>query len=68
VAVATDDAADPAPVLPLQVSPQPEAAPIDLLELAGGTVLKKYVPVALAAVAAVVVLALIARRGACRGR
>ena len=68
VAVAAGDAADPAAVLPLQVSPQPEAAPIDLLELAGGTVLKKYVPVALAAVAAVVVLALVARRGACRGR
>lgn len=68
VAVAAEDGADPAPVLPLQVSPQPEAAPIDLLELAGGAVLKKYVPVALAAVAAVVVLVLIARRGACRGR
>lgn len=68
VAVAAEDGVDPAPALPLQVSPQPEAAPIDLLELAGGTVLKKYVPVALAAVAAVVVLTVIARRGACRGR
>ena len=48
--------------------PQPEAAPIDLLELAGGTALKKYLPVAVVAVAAVVVFALIARRGAHTGR
>lgn len=65
-APATEAAA--APVVPLPVSPPPEAAPIDLLELAGGTVVKKYLPVALAAVAAVVVFALIARRGARAGR
>ena len=65
---AAGDAAAPKPVVPLQVSPQPEAAPIDLLELAGGTVLKKYVPVALVAVLAAIVVALIARRGACGGR
>lgn len=62
------ETATAAPVVPLPVSPQPEAAPIDLLELAGGTVVKKYLPVALAAVAAVVVVALITRRGARAGR
>ncbi|CAN5344553.1 SRPBCC family protein [soil metagenome] len=62
------EAAAAAPVVPLPVSPQPEAAPIDLLELAGGTVVKKYLPVALAAVVAVVVVALITRRGARAGR
>lgn len=72
VAAATEgaagDAAEAKPVVPLQVSPQPEAAPIDLLELAGGTVLKKYVPVALVAVLAAIVVALIARRGVRGGR
>lgn len=62
------ETATAAPVVPLPVSPQPEAAPIDLLELAGGTVVKKYLPVALAAVAAVVVVALITRRGARAGK
>ncbi|MET0901068.1 MAG: SRPBCC family protein [Mycobacterium sp.] len=62
------DATEVPPVVPLPAPPQPETAPIDLLELAGGTVLKKYLPVALAAVAAAVVFALIARRGARRGR
>jgi carbon monoxide dehydrogenase subunit G len=59
-------AAEPTPVIPLQVAPQPEAAPIDLLELAGGTVLKKYLPIAVAAVVATLVVALIARRRARR--
>ncbi|MET0699661.1 MAG: SRPBCC family protein [Mycobacterium sp.] len=64
--VPVEEAAEPKPVIPLQVSPQPEAAPIDLLELAGGTVVKKYLPAALAAVVATVVVALIARRRARR--
>ena len=58
------DAAAATPVIPLQVTPQPEAAPIDLLELAGGTAVKKYLPVVLAGVAVAVIVALIARRGA----
>ena len=66
-AAPTVDAAEPAPVIPVQVSPPPEAAPIDLLDLAGGTALKKYLPVALAVVAAAIVV-LIARRGARAGR
>jgi carbon monoxide dehydrogenase subunit G len=54
---------------PMQVVPQAEAAPIDLLELAGGTALKKFLPavlVAFAAAAAIFTLARrrIARRGA----
>jgi carbon monoxide dehydrogenase subunit G len=68
VADAPADAAEVPPVVLSPVSPQPEAAPIDLLDLAGGPVLKKYLPVALAAVAAAVVFALIARRGARAGR
>jgi uncharacterized protein len=60
-----EQAAKPTTVI---APPQPESAPIDLLELAGGTVLKKYLPVAVAAVAAVVVFTLIARRGARTGR
>jgi carbon monoxide dehydrogenase subunit G len=66
VEVAADAAAAATPAVPLQVSPQPEAAPIDLLELAGGTVLKKYLPVAVVAVVATVIVALVARRRARR--
>ncbi len=67
-AAPAEDAAEPTPVIPLQVSPQPEAAPIDLLELAGGTAIKKYLPVAVAAVVVAVIVALIARKGARAGR
>jgi uncharacterized protein len=49
---ADEDAAEPAPLVGLQASPQPEAVPIDLLELAGGTALKKLLPLVLAAFAA----------------
>jgi uncharacterized protein len=52
--------APPAPVS----SPEPE--PIDLLELAGGTALTKYVPVAAGAVALVVLGWLLGRRSARR--
>jgi uncharacterized protein len=58
-------AAAPAPpTTPAAAPPAPEPAPIDLLELAGGGVLKRYLPVTLAAVvAAVAVIVLVRRRG-----
>jgi carbon monoxide dehydrogenase subunit G len=54
---------------PVQAVPPAEAAPIDLLELAGGTALKKFLPAVLAAFAAAAVIFTlgrlrIARRGA----
>jgi len=57
----------PAPVR--AVPPPAETAPIDLLELAGGGALKKYVPMVLAAFAAAAAIftvgrLVIARRGA----
>jgi carbon monoxide dehydrogenase subunit G len=73
VAAAAENVAEPTPLVGLRVSPQPEAAPIDLLELAGGAALKKYVPVVLAALAAAAAIftlgrIAIARRGARDGR
>ncbi|CAN5739753.1 SRPBCC family protein [soil metagenome] len=65
--VSIEQAAEPKPSIPLQVSPQPEAAPIDLLELAGGTVVMKYLPVVLAALAAAVAVFLLGRLSGRRG-
>jgi uncharacterized protein len=68
VAAAADDVSEPTPSVGLRVSPQPEAAPIDLLELAGGTALKKFLPAVLAAFAAAAVIFTLGRlRIACRG-
>jgi uncharacterized protein len=51
---------EPTPAVALAEAPRvvsaPEPAPIDLLQLAGGTTLKKYVPMALGAFAAAAVL------------
>ncbi len=44
--LAADSTAAAAPT-PVAIGPQPESAPIDLLELAGGGALKKYGPVVL---------------------
>ncbi|CAN5125408.1 SRPBCC family protein [soil metagenome] len=50
------------PTRPVRAAPVPEPAPIDLLELAGGDALKKYLPAVLAALAAAVVLFALGRR------
>ncbi|MCV7230095.1 SRPBCC family protein [Mycolicibacterium komossense] len=55
-------AAPAEPVRPVLAPPQPEAAPIDLLELAGGGVLTKYLPAVLAAVVAAAVIFTLGRR------
>jgi carbon monoxide dehydrogenase subunit G len=59
---AAEDVAERKPLVGLPTSPQPEAAPIDLLELAGGTALKKLLPVVLAAFAAAAVVFALGRR------
>jgi hypothetical protein len=46
----------------VQAAPTPEPAPIDLLELAGGGALTKYLPAALAAFAAAVAIFALGRR------
>jgi uncharacterized protein len=61
-AAAAEDVAEAKPLVGLPTSPQPEAAPIDLLELAGGTALKKLLPVVLAAFAAAAVIFVLGRR------
>jgi uncharacterized protein len=58
---AVDEVAEPTPLVGLRVSPQPEAAPIDLLELAGGTALKKFLPAVLVAFAAAAVIFTVGR-------
>lgn len=61
-------AAEPAPSAPRPtvVPPAQEPAPIDLIELAGGTALKKYLPVAVAVVVLLIAVA-VARRVSRRG-
>jgi uncharacterized protein len=54
--------AAPEPARPVQAAPAPEPAPIDLLELAGGGVLTKYLPAVLAALAAAVAIFALGRR------
>lgn len=76
VAAVAATAAETAPAAPppVHAAPPPaEPAPIDLLELAGGAALKKYVPVVLAAFAAAAAIftlgrLVIAHRGARDGR
>lgn len=61
-------AAEPAPSAPRPtvVPPAQEPAPIDLIELAGGTALKKYLPAAVAVVVLLIAVA-VARRVSRRG-
>ncbi|CAN5158976.1 SRPBCC family protein [soil metagenome] len=65
-AAPVESAEEPTPVIAVPSSPPAEAAPIDLLELAGGAALKKYLPVALATVAAVLVAFIVRRRARLR--
>lgn len=66
--LAADSTAAAAPT-PVAIGPQPESAPIDLLELAGGGALKKYGPVVLVVfLAAALVFTLVRLRRARRRR
>lgn len=63
----------PAPAPALVPAAQPEPEPIDLIDLAGGAVLKKYAPIAAAAFGLVAVLVVVsrirlARKGTCARR
>jgi uncharacterized protein len=66
--VVADVAAEPTPSAPRPtvVPPAPEPAPIDLIELAGGTALTKYLPAAVAA-AVLLIAVVVARRVSRRG-
>ncbi len=64
VAAATPTNGEAAPVAgPRQTAPATEPEPIDLLELAGGDQLKKYGALALAALAVLVLIWVLRRRG-----
>jgi uncharacterized protein len=59
-------AAPPEPTRTVPAAPVAEPAPIDLLELAGGGVIKKYLPAVLAAVAVAAAIFALGRRSATR--